>query len=85
MVDTKYRKGITRDLNGLHLRAVRRIARESGFSIRTLQCVGYPRTAFGRLGPFLYPTYALARAVPGLGEVVSVTLVLLATRPSHPA
>jgi SAM-dependent methyltransferase len=85
VVDTKYRKGITRDLNGLHLRAVRRIARESGFSVRTLQCVGYPRTAFGRLAPFLYPTYALARAVPGLGEVVSVTLVLLATRPSHPA
>lgn len=83
IVDTKYRKGITRDLNGLHLGAVRRIARESGLDVRVLDCVGYPRSAFGRMASLLYPAYTVARAVPGLREIVSSTLVLVATRPRH--
>jgi SAM-dependent methyltransferase len=80
VVDTKYRKGVTRDLNGLHLRAVRRIAQDSGLTVRALECVGYPRSSFGRTAPLLYPVYKLARAIPPLREVVSNTLVLIATR-----
>jgi 2-polyprenyl-3-methyl-5-hydroxy-6-metoxy-1,4-benzoquinol methylase len=80
IVDTKYRKGITCDLNGLHLAAVDRIAAASGFTVRVLECVGYPKGKFDAKAPFLYPAYRLARRLPWLREVVSSTLVLIATK-----
>ena len=81
IVDTKYRKGITRGLNGLHFAAVARIAATSGLTVRVLECVGYPKSKFDAKAPFLYPVYRVARRIPWLWEVVSSTIVLIATKP----
>lgn len=81
VVDTPYAKGVTRNLNGLDFNAARHITADSGFQVRTLECVSFPNTSTSRRGKVVRRVYSFARAIPALNEILANTIVLVAVRP----
>jgi ubiquinone/menaquinone biosynthesis C-methylase UbiE len=78
IVDTQYRRGVTRNLNGLDYDSSKLAVFKSGLKIRKLELIGYDRASFKM--PILYFIYDKARSLRPLREVLGRSIVLVAER-----
>ncbi len=87
VVDTRYHRGVTRNLNGMDLADFRQMVATTDLEISALELVGYPaskfRARFGTAGGLLHATYERLRALPGLREPLSMSIILVAEKRSE--
>jgi len=74
---TRFGRAVTRNLNGMDLRAFRRVAAGSGLRVKHLELVGYPRARLGSKAPLIFPFYRLLRSLPGFREPLSRTIIFI--------
>jgi ubiquinone/menaquinone biosynthesis C-methylase UbiE len=80
VVSTRYRGAITENLNGLDFAAFSGVAGRSSLRIKSIGLAAYPRAKFGSAAPVLHPVYELLRRLPVLRELLSRSIVLVATK-----
>ena len=85
VVDTPYRRGVTRNLNGMDVAAFRRVVGASGLRVVDLRIVGTRFPDERLLHRLVAWVYRAITTVPALREILGQTVVFVGERPYQAA